>query len=201
MTIALCIMLLLAWLSAEIVSGGTAQFDERTRALVHSYTSPALTIVMREFSFLGSPPVLWPLVGLTMWMLTRAGRPRDAAAFCICMLGELAVEVTLKHAFHRPRPVPFFGLAPPESYSYPSGHALLSSSFCGMLAWLLARNPAGRRRKMMLWIAAGTLTTLIGFSRVYLGFHYPTDVVAGYGAAMVWAVLVLWFRVMRRSHA
>jgi undecaprenyl-diphosphatase len=193
-------MLLLAWLSAEVVSGGTAQFDERTRALVHSFTSPALTIVMREFSFLGSPPVLWPLAGLTMWMLTRAGRPRDAAAFGICMLGALAIEVSLKHAFHRARPLPFFGLAPPESYSYPSGHAILSFSFCCMLAGLLARRPADRWRKIVVWTAAGTLTILIGFSRIYLGFHYPTDVVAGYGAGMVCAVLVISLYAMRRGH-
>jgi undecaprenyl-diphosphatase len=70
-----------------------------------------------------------------------------------------------------------------------------------MLAWLLANRQADHRRKIVVWTAAGTLTILIGFSRIYLGFHYPTDVVAGYGAGMVCAVLVISLYAMRRSHA
>jgi undecaprenyl-diphosphatase len=91
----------------------------------------------------------------------------------------------LKHAFHRPRPVAFFGAAP-SSYSFPSGHALGSFCFYGMLAAILAAPARGRVAKFCVWTAAVLLVGMIGFSRIYLGVHYPSDVIAGYCAAAVW---------------
>jgi undecaprenyl-diphosphatase len=103
----------------------------------------------------------------------------------ITMLGVAALNVALKFAFHRPRPVAFFG-ATPSSYSFPSGHALGSLCFYGILAAILAARVRGRGAKFCVWIAALFLIGMIGFSRIYLGVHYPSDVIAGYCAATVW---------------
>jgi undecaprenyl-diphosphatase len=101
------------------------------------------------------------------------------------MLGAAALDAALKFAFHRPRPVPFFG-STPSSYSFPSGHALGSFCFYGMLAAILAKHARGRTAKFCVWMIAVFLVGMIGFSRIYLGVHYPSDVIAGYCAAVVW---------------
>ena len=194
-------LLFLIWLSAEVAHGGTAGFDESVRAIVHEHANPVVTAAMREFTFIGSPPVLWPMAGLAVFLLARAGWPGDALVFGTCMLGALALETGLKLGFHRPRPVPFFGLATPESYSYPSGHAIFSLCFCGSLAWLLARREDNRGRRILMWSAAGVLTFLIGLSRVYLGMHYPSDVVGGYGVALAWTTILITGYELRRARS
>jgi membrane-associated phospholipid phosphatase len=108
----------------------------------------------------------------------------------ITMLGVAALDVSLKHAFHRPRPIAFFGTSP-SSYSFPSGHAFGSLCFYGVLAAILAARVRRRVAKFCLWIAAALLIGMIGFSRIYLGVHYPSDVIAGYLAGAVWVAAVL----------
>jgi undecaprenyl-diphosphatase len=101
------------------------------------------------------------------------------------MVGVAALDVALKLAFHRPRPVAFFGAAP-STYSFPSGHALGSFCFYGMLAAIVSARVRRQDAKFFVWMAAVLLVGMIGFSRIYLGVHYPSDVIAGYCAAVVW---------------
>jgi undecaprenyl-diphosphatase len=84
-------------------------------------------------------------------------------------------------------------LPQPEHYSFPSGHAMASVCFYGSLAAILA---AGSARRAACWAFGIAAPLIIGFSRVYLGVHYPTDVLAGYAAAIVW--LTILFRVDRQ---
>ena len=73
---------------------------------------------------------------------------------------------------------------------FPSGHALLSFCLYGVLAAVLAARLKGRRARALVWAAAALLVLLVGLSRLYLGVHYPSDVLAGYAAAFVWVVAV-----------
>lgn len=114
-----------------------------------------------------------------VWFLVKAGRWRDAGWLVAVFLSAELLLQALKYSFHRHRPEPFFGIAAPESYSFPSGHALMSTVFYVLLASLLTRNPVIRG-------AAIGVAILIGISRIYLGVHYPTDVLAGYAAAVFW---------------
>jgi undecaprenyl-diphosphatase len=116
-------------------------------------------------------------------------RSRAAALLAITMVGAAALVTVLKLAFHRARPVPFYG-ASPQSFSFPSGHALGSFCFYGALATVLSDRLSKGRARAGLWLAAAFLIAMIGLSRVYLGVHYPTDVIAGYGAALVWVAAV-----------
>ena len=189
----LCAVGFLIWLSAEVTLGGITAVDEGVRDFVHRHASAGLTAVMRAFTFIGSPPVLWPSVALTAVLFWRSGWERDAVTLGLCMLGALAWEIGLKLAFHRIRPVPFFGLVAPESYSYPSGHALFSTCFCGCSAWILTRRTMGRVNRVLVWIGAAALVFLVGFSRIYLGVHYPSDVAAGFSLGFAWtAALAVW---------
>ena len=101
------------------------------------------------------------------------------------MAGAAVLETVLKYSFHRPRPVPFFGTAPP-SYSFPSGHALASLCFYGQLAIVLTDKICSRSARVLVWLVTGVFIAAIGLSRVYLGVHYSSDVIAGYAVATAW---------------
>ena len=173
------------WLAEEMLDGDTRQFDEFVRAAVHQLATPGLTRLMQVFSSLGSVAAVTSMCLTAVCVFLYFRRTRTAAMLAITMLGVAALDVALKHAFHRPRPVAFFG-ATPSSYSFPSGHALGSLCFYGILAAILAARARGGGAKFCVWMAAVVLVGMIGFSRIYLGMHYPSDVIAGYCAAVVW---------------
>jgi undecaprenyl-diphosphatase len=94
----------------------------------------------------------------------------------------------LKMGFHRQRPQPFFDTHLPASYSFPSGHALLSFCLCGAAAALFSRDQKKPWIRIAIWSIAVVLVVAIGYSRIYLGVHYPSDVLAGYLGALVWVL-------------
>jgi undecaprenyl-diphosphatase len=183
--IAATALFVFGWLAEEMLEGDTQQFDAFVRTAVHQLATPGLTPLMQVFSFLGSVAAVTAMCLVAICLSLYFRRTRTAALLAITMLGVAALNVALKHAFHRPRPVPFFG-ATPSSYSFPSGHALGSLCFYGILAAILAARARGRGAKFCIWMAAVVLVGMIGFSRIYLGVHYPSDVIAGYCAAVVW---------------
>jgi undecaprenyl-diphosphatase len=86
--------------------------------------------------------------------------------------------------------VPFFG-AVPQTYSFPSGHSLFSFCFYGVLAGLITARIESRPLRILIWILAATLVFSIGLSRIYLGVHYPSDVLGGYLAGTIWVSTML----------
>jgi undecaprenyl-diphosphatase len=165
---------LIAWLT---MSGAASGFDATVRDLVHSWSSPLLTSLMVGISATGTDVFMGALGFLSVWRLLHLERRRDAIVFVVTVLAAEALMEILKLSFHRARPVPFFAERP-DSFSFPSGHALKSAVFYVLLASLASRHWAVR-------LAAALLSLLIGISRIYLGVHYPTDVLGGYAIAMV----------------
>lgn len=182
-------LILFAWIAEQVLRGGTRQFDEEVRALVHRHAGPARTMAMRGFSFLGSTAFLVAAGALALVRYARTGRPRMALLFVVTVAGAELLDQLLKLLFHRARPVAFFGTSP-GSYSFPSGHALVSCSFYGVLAAFLAARTESRTRRWIYRAAAAVLIFMIGLSRIYLGVHYPSDVLAGYAAALLWVFSV-----------
>jgi undecaprenyl-diphosphatase len=183
--IAATALFVFAWLAEETLEGDIEKFDTFVRTAVHQHATPGLTRLMQGFSFLGSVAAVSVLCLVAICVFLYFRRARLAVLLGITMAGVGALDVTLKLAFHRPRPVAFFG-APPSSYSFPSGHALGSFCFYGILAAILASRARGWGAKWCIWTAAVLLIGAIGFSRIYLGVHYPSDVIAGYCAGAVW---------------
>ena len=162
------------WLAAEVARERTVGFDTRTRAAIHSISSPMLTAAMRMTTALGSQEIVLGLsAGVTIGLLLGGWR-RAAFLVLITMSGAELWLAVLKELFHRHRPDPFFGTIVSQSYSFPSGHALLSLCCYGLLAGLASVRLRGAAR-WVVQIVAAILILAIGFSRVYLGAHYPTD--------------------------
>jgi undecaprenyl-diphosphatase len=188
-----------AWLSEEVLDRGSARFDSAVRGVVHEYASPRITPVFRFVTNLGDwPVVLAGTLALIFFFLYRKDRAH-LGVLVVTMAGAGVLDGTLKLAFHRLRPDPFFG-AKPTTYSFPSGHALISFCFYGLIAGMVNFQLEKRWQRALVWCAGGLLIGMIGLSRIYLGVHWPTDVVAGYAAAMIWmgAVGVMARRVEAR---
>ncbi len=175
-----------------LVRGGAIEFDLPVRAAIHGWAFPALTAAMRLITLLGSEYFLVPLAAILMWHWEKRGRRRAAYLLVAGSLSAEAVAQLLKMLIHRPRPELFFGLVPTETYSFPSGHAFVPTVYFWILAGILV--PGARWRAAVV-----AMSVLLGLSRVYLGYHYPSDVVAGWALAVVW--LALWATIADRHPA
>jgi undecaprenyl-diphosphatase len=182
--------LFLAWIGNEVRLGRTAALDAAVRNAVHGWASPPLTGAMKGATQLGSTPVFIGAGLLAVWRLAAAGRKRAAVLLAVSALGGEALVQTLKLLFQRPRPEAFFGYPVPPNYSFPSGHAAIACCLYGVLAAILAARLSSHFAKASLGALAVGLAALIGFSRVYLGVHYPSDVLGGYAAAAAWIAAV-----------
>ncbi|MGD0777518.1 MAG: phosphatase PAP2 family protein [Candidatus Solibacter sp.] len=188
--------LLFAWLAWLASRASVPPFDTAVRDAVHAFAQPWLTLVMKAASQAGGGWVLWPAGVLIVGLLARAARGREAVLFGVAVAGAELVSETMKLFFHRPRPEPWFEYPLPPTYSFPSGHAIVSFCFFLCLAEVLIRGQWPLARKAAMWCAALACTLTIGLSRVYLGVHYPTDVLGGYAAGIVWTTLI---RVMHHA--
>ncbi len=177
-------LVLFTWIAEEMLEGATARFDMSVRTWVHGFASPAVTAGMKFITELGSLGLsIAAVVAIVAFLVT--GWKRAAGWLLLSLAGATVLSLALKYGFHRPRPVPFFGVAP-HSYSFPSGHSLFSLCFYGTLAGLINARVRSLWLRIVLWTLATLLVFAIGLSRIYLGVHYPSDVIAGYLAAAMW---------------
>ena len=181
-----------ALLLAVRAHGHKLIIDQAPLALAQEVHSPRLTAFMLGASRLAEPAVLWPVtLGAALIGVGRQ-RPGDFPWLApVAVGGGVTVISLLKALLRRARPAAFEHLAPARGYSLPSGHAFLAACLYGLLAhhgvrWLRARQPDDRRAAAALLTLSVTAILLVGVSRVYLGVHYPTDVIAGYALALLW---------------
>jgi membrane-associated phospholipid phosphatase len=178
-----------AELAEEVASGDTQATDNLVLAWVDQTRSPTLDWVARAVSLGGSE---WVLV-LAAGLLVVLGWQRcwsAAVSLLLVVGGAHALNEALKEGFQRARPESVQVLTMTNGYSFPSGHTMVAAAFYVFLAYLLWRLLRGWRR----WVSLGGLLSLvvvIGWSRLYLGAHFLTDVVGGFLAGAVWAEAVI----------
>jgi membrane-associated phospholipid phosphatase len=151
------------------------------------HREPWLTTVMRMITALGSSRVLLPLVivaGLVWWARSRSLRP--GMVLLVSYAGAVALSNAVKLLVDRPRPPAGLMLVQVTGSAFPSGHAAQSIAVYGVLAALLAGSRASWTTKVMSWSAALLLSGVIGISRLYLGAHWLTDVLAGWALGALW---------------
>jgi undecaprenyl-diphosphatase len=143
---------------------------------------------MRDLTSLGGFTVLTLVTAGAIGYLLIDGKRAAALFVLVAVVGGVGLSESLKHVFARPRPELVAHLVEVQTASFPSGHAMLSAVTFLTLGALLARVQGRKRLKAYLLSVAITLTLLIGASRVYLGVHWPTDVMAGWCAGAAWAM-------------
>lgn len=180
-------------LSILVVLGLTLPLDESIMRWLGTHRTPERTEVMLFFTFIGNGMIEVPLALLAAWLLYRLGRPRSAKRYVFAALSAEVVYAIAKPLFHRARPLVIDRLADAGWYSYPSGHAMLAPVIYGFGLLLLAKSVPSRAARRFLMLAAMTIPPLIALSRVYLGVHYPSDVVAALFLGNAW--LLLWSEV------
>jgi undecaprenyl-diphosphatase len=208
---------LLAW--SLMSHGWTSSFDDSINALIRPARVPLATVVLWLVSLPGDPPVIAPLTVVTALLLAMWGLRPGAVLLIATMAGEAVVQHFVEVLFARPRPSAHFALIRlPVPYAFPSGHAWASLLLAAILGLVLWRS-LPRNWPVRVAIVSGVLAValLVGASRVYLGVHWPTDVLGGWvlavfsfvavSAAYLWVVKrfnikeldapwgPIWFRV------
>lgn len=182
--------------SVLMVLGATLPFDEAAMRWLGAQRTPDRTEVMLFFTFIGNGMIEVPLALLAAWALYRLGRPRCAKRYVFAALSAEVVYAIAKPLFHRERPQIIDRLADAGWYSYPSGHAMLAPVIYGFALVLLAKSVPSRTLRSLLIATSIVIPPLIALSRVYLGVHYPSDVVGALFLGNAW--LLLWTEAPER---
>jgi len=196
-----------AVIASEVSDGNSLSFDRflllamRHPGDLSPIGSRAFQEAARDVTALGGAVILMLVTAATAGFLSLDGKRRMAGFVCLAVVTGTIASTILKDLFHRPRP----DIVPHGMYvstgSFPSGHSMLSAVTYLTLGALLARSHERRAVKVYFLLLAAFLTFIVGVSRVYLGVHWPTDVLAGWTAGAVWA-LACWLvaRRLQTSH-
>ena len=181
-------LLVLGAIAEDVHEQEANALDAVATPILHGLSNPTLDAIMRTFTDLGSTMVVAPLFVVALVLLILRRHRREALFLAVSMVGSLVLDQSLKLIFHRPRPQLAWAQVQPE-YSFPSGHAMNSLVFyvaVALIVWVLW----GRRAGRVSAVLAVVLALLIGTSRIYLGYHYFTDVVGGFLAGAAWLLIV-----------
>lgn len=183
-------------LADEVLEGETHAIDEAILLALRDPANSAEPLgpgwfeeMMRDFTALGGTGVLTLITLVAVGFLLVARAPRAALAVALAIGGGILLSTLLKSGFDRPRPdlVPHGSIV--YTASFPSGHSMMSATVYLTLGALLARVLKQRLLRVYIVVCAVLLTLLVGVSRVYLGVHWPTDVLAGWTLGALWALL------------
>jgi membrane-associated phospholipid phosphatase len=155
---------------------------------IHSFQTPLITNVMKIITNIASPFATISILATSSALLIWRGRKRDAFFVCAATIGALLISLGLKLVFLRPRPQLWTHLVIESDFSFPSGHATITMAFALsiiFLAW-----PTKWRWPVI--IVGAIAVILVGISRLYLGVHFPTDVLAGWLVSAMWVRCIWW---------
>jgi len=176
-------------------------FDEFIMRMVNDWRTPILDRVMTDITSLGSVTLLIIQTSIAVLLFKHVSRnSRAAAQVTVAFTGAQILVEILKRLLRRERPHLLVPLVQATGYSYPSGHTMSSTAFYLTLALIVSSGLKGGVR-LAVRLAFGLLILLVGISRIYLGVHYPTDVLSGIVLGTVWSMLTLRFVGRRRNRA
>lgn len=181
-----------AAIAQEVLEKETNHFDTEILLTLKDLHRPILDRIMLGITTLGNPDISLGLCLVVAIGLPIVHRRAQATMLAIAGLGAVILNFWLKDLFARARPILWERIVDVRSYSFPSGHAMISLVIYGAIGYLLASQ--FRHLSGLIFTLTILLISAIGFSRLYLGVHWPTDVLAGYAAGLVWllACILSW---------
>lgn len=172
--------------------------DERFADWLHAHARPWLTEIFEAVTALGNAVTVVGVSLVAVLLLLRQSRRADALLVSLAVSGAEILTLALKLGFRRERPFFPDPLATESTFSFPSGHATVSAAVFGAVALVVARRLESWRLRVAVFAAAAVLVLLIGFSRLYLGVHFLSDVLAGLTAGLAW-LLICTFAIELRG--
>lgn len=178
-------IILFAKLASEVREQETLPFDNAVLEAVHHLATPQLDSIIPLITQLGFTWAIAAALLVIVWLCVRHGRYRDAVLAVVSVGGSALINLILKALFQRDRPDLWQRLVTENSHSFPSGHAMASASItilCIVIVW---------NTKWRVWalIGGAIYMVMIAFTRLYLGVHYPTDIMAGWLVTAAWVVI------------
>ena len=178
------------WLATAERPDGSTAFDRSVTSWMVDHRASGATLIARVFSAVGSQKALVPIVAIVALALIRQRGWRSLGLLGVAWGGAILLYSLAKHAVGRPRPPADLWLVHVAGKAFPSGHAVQSLSTFVALAFAATLVRPSHR---LLWTAVAILlATGVGVSRIYLGVHWTSDVIAGWGVAALWVAALLW---------
>jgi membrane-associated phospholipid phosphatase len=207
LTVGLMVSAVFVWIfggiTEDVLTGDPlVEVDRWVLSRVHYFQSPSTTAFMMACTSLGGNKMISAGALLVFIYLAFTRRFDSLITYLVTMIGGSFLVTVLKTVVHRSRPHAGIPLIQSGGWSFPSGHAMMSIIFYGMLAYLLIRNMQSWKLKVLIVAAAGFIIFVIGLSRLYLEAHYLSDVLAGYVGGLFWlTVAITGIEVYKRFHA
>jgi undecaprenyl-diphosphatase len=174
-------------LAEHVLKGRTQAFDVAILQWLHAHQSPMVTALMIEMTYLGTGTVVMTIVCVAAMFLWHTEHKHSARLLLAATAGNIILNNALKLVYHRDRPSVFEWQTTALSSSFPSGHAMSSTVVYGTVAYLCMRLQKHHWSRVLTFVAAVVLILLICLTRLYLGVHYPSDVIGGIIVGLAWA--------------
>ncbi len=189
----LLLLILLAYLavSVSLPHSFISTYDQWFENLLYSVRSPLLLNLFGWITSLGDTFVVAGMAGIISIFLLRSNLSRSyVAGLATSLIGAGGTAYVMKEVIARARPGGLISAITETSFSFPSGHATVAVALYGFLAYILCKLYPTKR--IIIVTAASIIIVSIGFSRLYLGVHFPSDVVAGYTVGGLWLLMGIW---------
>jgi undecaprenyl-diphosphatase len=194
-------VVLFAAIAYFIMTRDTLAFDTVVREFIYGLRSGGLTVLLKTITYLGNAQTVTLIC--CIFLVVPRSRLTFGVPLSVSSLLAVSIQKVLKTAFHRQRPDLTLHLISQGGYSFPSGHSFTVLIFYGMMIYLCRRYIKDRRMANLITVLLSCLIAVIGFSRVYLGVHYPTDVLGGWSLGismlMVFISGLLFFQRVKRQ--
>jgi membrane-associated phospholipid phosphatase len=185
----LLILGIVAWLCTEVWAKEAFGCDRAFLLWLHQFANPQLDRLMLFLTALGDPPAVVTIFLIASVWLVLKRHYTDGMRLAICCAGGVVINQGMKLLFAKPRPELWPRLIAETSFSFPSGHAVGAMVVYGFISYIIAKEL--RQYQRYIYAIASILIIAIGLSRLYLGVHYPTDIIAGYGIGFLWLTTCL----------
>lgn len=178
------------FLLINVLSDNISDFDTSIYNVIMSLKSDFMTFIMKAITRFGDAETLI-LIAIICLIFIKSKKISGSIAINLASVG--LMNYILKKIIQRPRPPLEFRMVEESSFSFPSGHAMASMAFYGLIIYFINKNMKNNKLKKVICIILSILIFLIGMSRIYLGVHYASDVIAGFAISMVYLILYITY--------